>query len=317
VVALLVILDGASEPLGPAATSLERARTPVLDRLARAGTLTRLTTVGPGLAPGSEVAIPALLGWTPPAGVDRALLEAAARGIDVAAGQRAWRVDVRCGDRRAGEDAARQMATTLRAAVPDHVVHPLGGHRLLVCGPGPLPAAVAGRPGLRVWADGVAPPRILGAETVLVAAPGAAAGAARLMGATVVTPPGATGLPHTDLRAKARAALAAMGHAQRVVVHVGGPDEAAHERDAAGKVSALERIDAELLAPLAAAAQATGAILTVCPDHGCDPATGEHDGAPVPCLTWPGRARSAGARLTERDVAHLPAGALTAHREAA
>jgi len=316
VVAVLVILDGASEPLGLAPTSLERARTPVLDQLAGEGTLMRLTTVGPGLAPGSEAAIPALLGWAPPAPVDRAALEAAARDIAVPAGQRAWRID-RDGGRRATDAATHRMATALRCELPGHAVHAIGGHRLLVCGSAPWPAALARRPELRVWPDGVLPPRVLGSDTVVVAAPGAAAGAGRLMGATVVVPPGATGRPDTDLAAKANAALEALRRAGRVVAHVGGPDEAAHACDAAAKVALLERIDRELLAPLAAAVRATAATLTVCPDHGCDPASGEHDGAPVPCLTWPGTTRTAGGRLTERDVVNLAVTPLAGQREAA
>ena len=78
-VAVLVILDGASEPLrGGEPSSLELAATPALDALAREGRLSRLRTVAPGLPAGSECAIPALLGWTPPARVDRAAIEAAA-----------------------------------------------------------------------------------------------------------------------------------------------------------------------------------------------------------------------------------------------
>ena len=57
-----VILDGASEPLGEEPTSLERARTPVLDGLAAEGSVIRLRTVARGLPAGSESAIPALLG---------------------------------------------------------------------------------------------------------------------------------------------------------------------------------------------------------------------------------------------------------------
>ena len=95
--------------------------------------------------------------------------------------------------------------------------------------------------GLRVWPEGVVPPRILGPETVVVGARGAAIGAARLMGADTVVPAGATGLPASDLAAKAAAALAAIAAgAARVVVHVGGPDEAAHQRDRAAKVASIE-----------------------------------------------------------------------------
>jgi 2,3-bisphosphoglycerate-independent phosphoglycerate mutase len=170
------------------------------------------------------------------------------------------------------------------------------------------------------------PPRILRPDTVVVGARGAAIGAARLMGAATVVPAGATGQPDSDLAAKAAAAICAIaGGAARVVVHVGGPDEAAHLRDRAAKVAAIGRADRDLLVPLADAVCRAGATLQVCPDHGCDPRTGEHDGAPVPCVTWSPRGvalarelerilapRTAAAtapqrcRLTERDVAHLP-----------
>ena len=314
---VLVILDGASDPLGSAPTSLERARTPVLDRLASEGELTRRRTVAPGLLPGSEAAIPALLGWIPPAVVDRAALEAAARGIAIAPGQRAWRVDVLEASRRAGAEATHAAAVALAAATPAHTVHPLAGHRLLLVGPPPLPVA-AQSPGLLVWPDGVTPPRILGPETVVVAAPGAAAGAARLLGANVVVPAGATGGTDTNIGAKVAAALGAIERgAARVIVHFGAPDEASHERDAATKIAAIERADHELLAPLLEAVRLSGGTLTVCPDHGCDPATGEHDADPVPCVTWPGTGASP-RRLTEREVARLPVVELdTPHREAA
>lgn len=285
---VLVILDGASEPLGSGPTSLEQARTPALDALAAAGTLSRLRTVAPWLAPGSEAAIPALLGWTPPAAVDRGAVEAAAHGIDVAPGERAWRVDVLrdASGGRADDATTARAAVELRAAAPRHAVHPLSGHRLLLVGPAPLPEA-ARAPGLRVWSEGIVPPPSLTPETVVVGARGAAIGIARLMGAATVVPAGATGQPRSDLGAKTQAAVAAMARgAARVVVHVGGPDEAAHQRDPAAKVAAIEHADRDVIAPLAAALRRVGGTLRVCPDHGCDPVTGEHDATPVPCLDW-------------------------------
>lgn len=299
----LVILDGASEPPGPVPTSLERARTPVLDGLAAEGVVTRLRTVPAGLPAGSETAIPALLGWTPGAPVDRGALEAAARDIAVPDGERAWRVDVLDdGGGRAGEAEAVVAAAELARRAPRHSVRHLSGHRLLVCGATPPPAA----PGLRTWPPGAVPPPVLDPSTIVVAAPGAAAGAARLMGARVVVPDGATGGTDTDMAAKATDAAAAIAAgASRVVVHVGAPDEAAHGRDADAKVAAIERADRELVAPVAEAVRAAGGRLRVCPDHGCDPRTGEHDGSPVPCLVWgAGTGAAAGAggrtRLTER-----------------
>jgi 2,3-bisphosphoglycerate-independent phosphoglycerate mutase len=302
VVAVLLILDGASEPLaGGEPTSLERAATPMLDGLAAAGRVTPLDTVPAGLPAGSETAIPGLLGWTPDAPVDRGAVEAAAHDVALSAGEHAWRVDV-----PRASDATR-AAAELQPRLPHHRVRHLDGHRLLVTGPPPLPAA-ASTPGLRVWARGVVPPRVLDESTTVVAARGAAAGVARLMGARVVVPGGATGRPVTDLRAKARAAVAAVeSGAARVVVHVAGPDEAAHERDADGKVAAIERVDAGLVPALVRAVERAGGTLRVCPDHGCDPRTGEHDATPVPCLDWrPGSVRRdhhSGTRLTERAVA--------------
>jgi len=310
---LLVILDGASEPVREGRpTSLERARTPCLDELAREGVLTRLRTVPAGLEPGSEVAIPVLLGSVPDRAVDRGAIEAAAREIAVGPGERAWRVDAMTADGgRADEPATADAARRLRAGAPAHAMHLLAGHRLLLVGPGPLPDA-ARAPGLRPWPQGAALPPADGPPTVVIAAVGAAAGIGRLMGARVVVPPGATGGPVSDLAAKAAAALRALaGGARRVVVHVAGPDEAAHLLDAHGKVAALERADRDLVGPLTAALRATGGSLRVCPDHGCDPATGRHDAQPVPCVTWPGPGPEGAPlpagrrRLTERAVAEL------------
>ncbi len=288
---VLVILDGASEPLGGArATSLERASTPALDALAREGTLSRLRMVPAGLAPGSEVAIPTLLGWIPDGTVDRGAIEAAARGIAVAPGERAWRVDAVTPDGdRAGDAATRRAARALQADACAHAVHRLAGHRLLLVGPPPLPAATRAV-GLRVWPEGVVISPTLERSTVMVAAIGAAAGIGRLMGARVLTPAGATGGPASDLAAKAACAVQAItGGATRVIVHVGGPDEAAHLLDFEAKVAVIERADRDLIAPLAAAIRRASGTLRVCPDHGCDPATGQHDAHPVPCVRWPGR----------------------------
>jgi 2,3-bisphosphoglycerate-independent phosphoglycerate mutase len=142
---------------------------------------------------------------------------------------------------------------------------------------------------------------MLDGRTVVIGARGAAVGIAQLMGARTVVPRGATGRPGTDLAAKAAAALEALDSdsTRRVVVHVGAPDEAAHERDVEAKVAAIEAADAQLLGPLASALRARceqpgagAATLQVCPDHGCDPATGRHDDAPVPCLRWSASERS-------------------------
>lgn len=250
---VLLILDGATDP--PPST-LEQAHTPALDRLAAEGEIEWLELLDPGVPIGSETAIASLLGWRPSGPVDRALVEAAARGLQPAPGERVWRVDLD------------------------------GGHRLLLTAAPPLPDIEAEGP-VRVWPDGVRPPRLLDHGTVVIGAAGAATGLATLMGARAVVPPGASGKPGSDLAGKRHAALEAIRDgAERVVVHVGGPDEAAHARDRRAKVAVLEAADRELTGPLAEAVQAVGGKLRVCADHGCDPATGGHLGGPVPCVSW-------------------------------
>jgi len=291
VVDALVILDGAAQPVRP--TALERARTPVLDALAAGGAVARVATTPPGLPPGSETCIPTLLGCAPVVPVGRGRVEAAAHGIEVPDGVIPWRGDVLHADGRRA--CARAVAASLPGAVA------LGGHRLLLLAARRPEDSVIGGLHVRVWDDGPPPSGRVGPETTLVCARGAAAGCGRLLGARVVVPAGATGDVDTDLRAKAAAAIAA--DPARVVVHVGAPDEAAHRRDPDAVIDALERIDAELLAPLREAAER----LAVCPDHGTDPLTGRHDGAPGPAVRWgAGVAREGPERMHERAVAAVP-----------
>ena len=298
-VAVLVIPDGAAQPLRPGApTALQAARTPVLDALAADGEVGRVAVTPAGVPPGSEAGVPALLGHAPARALGRGRIDAAGYGVPVPAGMVPWRADVL---REDGARASAAMARTLAAALGGAWTH---GHRLVLFAP--AGSAPAGGSGVRVWADGAALPRVLDETTVVVAARGAAAGCARLLGAVLVVPRGATGDVDTDLQAKARAAVDAIERgAARIVVHVGAPDEAAHRRDGARKVAALEALDAALLAPLRAAVARAGGTLAVCPDHGTDPVDGTHDAAPVPALRW--GAGSAGPdRMTEAAVADAP-----------
>jgi 2,3-bisphosphoglycerate-independent phosphoglycerate mutase len=271
VVDVLVIPDGAG------AASLTAARTPTLDRLAAEGATARVQTTPPGLRPGSETCIPTLLGCPPRAQPGRGRVDAATYGVEVPEPLIPWRVDVlRADGSRASAAEAAAVAEDLNA------IH-TRGHRVLLLAATKPPD----RPGLRTWDDGPPPTGHLDPPTAIVCGPGAAAGCGRLLGAQVIIPAGATGDVDTDLRAKQRAASAALREGWgRLVVHVGAPDEAAHRRDRDAVIEAIERIDAELLAPLADAVQAAGGRLTVCPDHGTDPSTGLHDHKPVPAVRW-------------------------------
>ncbi len=302
-VEVLVILDGAAERPGPGPTSLERANTPALDALCARGRVRALETTPPGLEPGSETGIPTLLGHPPAARPSRGLIEAAAAGMEVPPGARAWRCDLYLDGARHHPAEPAYTASALEVSSPGCRAFHLRGHRFLLVGAGwPEPHL----PGLElhVWGDGVRLTPTLGADTVVICAPGAAAGVARLLGARVRIPPTATGTQDTDLRGKRHAALDELPRCRRVVVHVGGPDEAAHEHDPDGKVAVLEAIDTELVSPLAEAALALGGRIMVSPDHGTDPGTGEHLADPVPSVLAGAGVRAEGpGRLVERLVA--------------
>lgn len=304
----LLILDGAAERPGPASTSLERANTPALDALCARGIVRALTTIPPGLEPGSETGIPTLLGFPPDEQPSRGLIEAAAAAIDVPPGTGAWRCDLYLGGARHRPRRPAYTGRALEASTPGFRAFHLRGHRFLLVGPGrPRPHL----PGLELclWGDGAPLAPALDRGTVMICGPGAAAGVARLLGARVRIPAGATGERRTDLAAKRRAALEELGRSRRVVVHVAAPDEAAHEHDPEGKVRALEAIDAELVGPLAAAALRCGGRITVAPDHGTDSRTGEHLSDPVPAVVAGAGVRASGPeRLAERLLdAELPA----------
>jgi 2,3-bisphosphoglycerate-independent phosphoglycerate mutase len=302
---ILVILDGAAEPLWPWPSTLEEAQMPALDALCDRGAAARVATTPDGLSPGSEVGIPTLLGAAPSSPVDRGRVEAAAAELDVPHGAGVWRIDLHHADgRRSITAEAMLLAPDLVDRLPDHEVTHLKGHRFLAVG--------LRRPEIRrlammsthVWDDGQELSAVLDRSTVVIAARGAAAGCGRLLGAEVVTPLGATGDVGSDLWAKTRAALVALRTAETVVVHIGGADEAAHHRDRIGKKAMLEAADAEVIRPLARAVADVGGLLAVTSDHATCVETGRHHPEPVPLVVaGDGVVRSGAARLHERLVA--------------
>ena len=202
-VAVLVIPDGAAQPLRPGVpTALAAARTPVLDALAATGDVCRVAVTPADVSPGSEAGVPALLGHPPARALGRGRIDAAGYGVPVRRDMVPWRADVLDVD---GSRASAGLARMIAAALGGAWTH---GHRLVLFAP--EGSAPAGGPGVRVWADGACLPRVLDETTVVVAARGAAAGCARLLGAALIVPPGATGDVDSDLHAKARAAVDAI-----------------------------------------------------------------------------------------------------------
>lgn len=125
---LYVILDGVGDrpitELG-GRTPLEAAATPNLDRLAAMGQQGLVTTVGEGIAPESDVAVMAILGYDPTIyHAGRGPLEALGAGLAFGAGDLAMRGNFATGgegraivDRRVGRNLTSEEARALGAAV--------------------------------------------------------------------------------------------------------------------------------------------------------------------------------------------------------
>ncbi|MGH2739374.1 MAG: 2,3-bisphosphoglycerate-independent phosphoglycerate mutase [Actinomycetota bacterium] len=128
---LYVCLDGLGDdpiPEFDGRTPLEAAATPLLDELAGRGRLGLVHTVGKGIAPESDIAVFAILGYDPREDhPGRGVLEAIGSGMNLEAGDAAFRVNFatadgdRILDRRVGRDLpsedAQALAEEVNAAV--------------------------------------------------------------------------------------------------------------------------------------------------------------------------------------------------------
>ena len=120
---LYVCLDGlADDPIPEldGRTPLEAADTPFLDALARQGSTGTVTTVGEGIAPESDIAVFAILGYDPrEEHPGRGVVEALGVGMDFRDGDLAYRVNFataewpRIVDRRVGRDLSSDEARAL------------------------------------------------------------------------------------------------------------------------------------------------------------------------------------------------------------
>jgi 2,3-bisphosphoglycerate-independent phosphoglycerate mutase len=129
-----VCLDGLGDEPNPelgGQTPLEAARTPVLDRLAAQGSQGLVTTVGPGIAPESDIAVFAILGYDPrQQHPGRGVLEALGSSMDFRDGDLAVRVNfaTREGDeivdRRVGRDLPSEDSHALAEEVNEKVSLP-------------------------------------------------------------------------------------------------------------------------------------------------------------------------------------------------
>jgi 2,3-bisphosphoglycerate-independent phosphoglycerate mutase len=128
---LYVCLDGLGDDPIPELgdrTPLEAAQTPFLDSLARQGSTGTVTTVGEGIAPESDIAVFAILGYDPrEEHPGRGVVEAVGVGMDFREGNLAYRVNFataewpRIVDRRVGRDLSSEEASALAGEVNERL----------------------------------------------------------------------------------------------------------------------------------------------------------------------------------------------------
>lgn len=154
------------------------------------------------------------------------------------------------------------------------------------------------RPGTSAWfwGEGRVPrmptfAELYGLSGAVVAAVDLIRGIGRYAGFEVLDVPGATGGFDTDYSAKARAAIAALERHDFVWVHVEAPDEAGHAGDLREKITAIERVDELVLAPILASPRRPAVLML--PDHFTLLRTRTHAAGPMPFAF--GRADGAGA----------------------
>ncbi len=131
---LYVCLDGLGDDPIPALgdrTPLEAARTPFMDALAGQGRTGTVVTVGPGIAPESDIAVFAILGYDPrEEHPGRGVVEAVGADMDFREGDLAYRVNFatadwpRIIDRRVGRDLSSDEARALAIEVNEKVKLP-------------------------------------------------------------------------------------------------------------------------------------------------------------------------------------------------
>lgn len=121
---------------------------------------------------------------------------------------------------------------------------------------------------------------------------------------------GATGNLHTNYAGKARAALRALENGSDFVyIHVEAPDECGHQGLMKEKITAIERIDAELLSLLLKGLEKWDYSILLLPDHPTPLSIRTHSREPVPYVIYrkrvsSGEPNASGGqrRFTEKDA---------------
>ncbi len=162
-----------------------------------------------------------------------------------------------------------------------------------------------------LWGQGKAPAlkpfaERFGVRGAVITAVDLLRGIGRLLGWQVIEVPGATGYLDTDYAAKGRYAVEALKRPDIdfIVVHIEATDEASHEGHADEKVKALERIDADIVAPVHDYLHSQGDYrILISPDHPTFLRTKTHSHGFVPVAMCGSDIASAGMSTYDEDVA--------------
>ena len=125
---------------------------------------------------------------------------------------------------------------------------------------------------------------IYGVRGAVIAGGALYRGVALACGLEPIDVEGATGGLDTNLHAKAEATLNALATFDLVFVHIKGTDNAAHDHNAAAKISFIERIDTEFFAPLIQRLNWRETHVAFTGDHTTAIDYGDHTADPVPVL---------------------------------
>ena len=130
-------------------------------------------------------------------------------------------------------------------------------------------------------------------------------GIGALIGLETIFVEGATGELDTNYEGKVEAAIEALQRKDFAAIHIEAPDECTHMGDTKGKVQAIERIDARVVAPLTEQLNKKGIDyrMLVISDHKTLTSTRAHEGSPVPFIIYDSRAdRRNGLSFNEADA---------------
>ncbi|MEM2094624.1 MAG: 2,3-bisphosphoglycerate-independent phosphoglycerate mutase [Candidatus Bathyarchaeia archaeon] len=124
---------------------------------------------------------------------------------------------------------------------------------------------------------------IYGVRALAIAAGALYRGVAKCVGMDVLDVPGATGDYHTDVIAKAKAAVANLSKYDFVFVHIKAADSASHDGNVDRKIMMIEKVDS-LVEYLLGNIDLNEVVMALTADHTSSIELKEHTGDPVPLV---------------------------------